>query len=263
MTPMRILVFGRNGQVARSLQALSSRHQIQTLGRNEANLMTQGAARIAIETARPDVVINAAAYTAVDKAEEEQAEAGQLNTHAPAEMAEAAKIANATFIHLSTDYVFDGALQDAYNESDPVNPLNVYGKTKRAGEDAVLKTNPKAIVLRTSWVFSAYGANFVKTMLRLGGEKENLNIVSDQIGGPTSAEDIAQTATAIAEQKHAGAKSAGLYHYQGTPAVSWADFARQIFEFADMNVAVSDIGTADYPTPARRPLHTVLDCAKE
>ena len=177
-------------------------------------------------------------------------------------MAAAAKLAGAQFFHISTDYVFDGAREDHYREKDETNPLGVYGKTKRDGEDAVLAAYDQAIILRTSWVFSEYGSNFVKTMLRLADERDRLTIVSDQIGGPTPAHDIARAILTIAEKKHRGAPGEGVYHYQGEPAASWADFSKAIFTAANLAVDVEPILTADYPTPAKRPLHTVLDCAR-
>lgn len=259
---MRILVFGKNGQVAQALQRLAPADSLVALDRDDVDLMEPGAARAAIEARRPDAIINAAAYTAVDRAEEEASAAGRLNADAPAEMAAAAKALGAVFVHLSTDYVFDGRTQVRLDENAPANPLNIYGASKRAGEKAVLAAYDQAVIVRTSWVFSETGANFVKTMLRLGAGRDALNIVADQVGGPTPAEDIARAVIAIAGKKHRGAPGAGLYHFQGAPAVSWAGFAEKIFEIAGANVKVSHIKTEDYPTPARRPLHTVLDCAR-
>ncbi len=258
---MRILLFGRNGQVARCLQEEAGDGLV-ALGRNAADLMHEGAAQTAIAAHSPDVVINAAAYTAVDKAEEEQDAAAQLNANAPGEMARAAIAAGAQFIHLSSDYVFDGLSETPYAETDIANPLNVYGRTKRAGEQFVLSENPQAIVIRTSWVFSEFGDNFVKTMMRLGAERDSLRIVADQIGGPTPARDIAKTLLAIAAKKHRGAPGDGLYHYQGAPTVNWADFAGKIFDYAELSVTVTPVTTAQYPTLAARPLNTHLNCGK-
>ena len=258
---MRRLVFGRNGQVARALKDIGG-DAVVTLGRDEADLMRPGAARDAIATQKPGIVINAAAYTAVDNAESDEGAARRLNCEAPEEMAAAAAEAGVPFIHISTDYVFDGATEGRLDEQAPVNPLNVYGRTKLEGERAVLKANFSAVILRTSWVFSEYGANFVKTMLRLAGERDALSIVADQIGGPTAAADIARAIIAIAGKKYRGAPGAGVYHFQAAPTVSWASFAEKIFEIAELPVKVSHIKTEDYPTPAKRPLNTVLDCAK-
>jgi len=259
---MRILLFGRNGQVARCFQEEAGAHHVVALSSGEADLMTPGAGAAAVSEYQPDVVINAAAYTAVDRAEEEQDAAMRLNADAVAELAKAAKAVGAPFIHISTDYVFDGANDTHYAEEAPTNPLNVYGASKRAGERAALEENPDAVIVRTSWVFSEYGGNFVKTMLRLGGERDALSIVNDQNGGPTAARDIARALLTIAEKKHRGASGEEIYHFQGAPTVSWAAFAAKIFEIAGADVNVTPIPTTDYPTPAARPLHTVLDCAR-
>lgn len=259
---MRILLFGRNGQLARCFQEEAGAHNVVALGSDEADLMTPGVGAAAVSEYQPDVVINAAAYTAVDRAEEERDAAMRLNKDAVAELAKAAKTVGAPIIHISTDYVFDGASDANYAEEAPTNPLNVYGASKLAGERAAIKENPGAVIVRTSWVFSEYGGNFVKTMLRLGGERDALSIVDDQVGGPTAARDIARALIVIAEKRHRGASGDGIYHFQGAPAVSWAAFAGKIFEIAGANVNVTPIPTADYPTPAARPLHTVLDCAR-
>ena len=260
---MRILLFGRNGQVARAFQEeASGAHEVIALGRAQADLMEKGAAQSAIKKHAPDIIINAAAYTAVDKAEEEKETAAQLNTAAAEEIATGARNFGGHLIHISTDYVFDGEKTEPYLEDDATHPLSVYGKTKCDGEAAVLKTSPEAIIIRTSWVFSEYGQNFLKTMLRLAGDRDALNIVDDQIGGPTAARDIARAALIIAGKKHRGARGAGIYHFQGSPAVSWAAFAAKIFEIAGADIAVNPIATTQYPTAAQRPVNTVLDCAK-
>ena len=260
---MRILLFGRNGQVARCfLEEAGGAHDVVALGSGETDLMKAGAGAAAVSEFQPDVVINAAAYTAVDRAEEERDAAMRLNADAVAELAKAAQASGAPFIHVSTDYVFDGASSSHYTEDATVNPLNVYGASKLAGERAALEENPDAVIVRTSWVFSKYGGNFVKTMLRLGGERDALSIVDDQVGGPTAARDIARALLAIAEKKHRGASGEGVYHFQGAPTVSWAAFAAKIFDIAGADVNVTPIPTADYPTPAARPLRTILDCAR-
>ena len=265
---MRILLFGRNGQVASALideapkkNGSDSLHLI-ALGSKETDLLQQGAATKAIQHYQPEFVINAAAYTAVDQAEDEQEAARRLNEAAPLEMAQAAKTIGAEFIHLSTDYVFDGEQLTPYAENDTVNPLNIYGQTKLAGERAVMKANSNAIILRTSWVFSEFGGNFVKTMLRLGATRNDLNIVDDQIGGPTAARDIASAILTIVSKLKGGATGHGVYHYQGAPTVSWADFARSIFEASKLDVKITGIPSSAYPTPARRPQNTILNCAR-
>lgn len=265
---MRILVFGKNGQVAHALRdaafcdAAGSTVTLTALGRDDADLLTAGIADAVINEQKPDVVVNAAAYTAVDKAETDKQAARRLNAEAPVEMAKAAKKVGAAFVHISTDYVFDGNTADPLAETAPVDPLNVYGASKLEGERRVIAANPGAVVLRTSWVFSEYGANFVKTMLRLAADRPKLTIVADQIGGPTPAHDIARTILTMAGQKYRGVNNAGLYHYQGAPGVSWAAFAEAVFDIAGVPVKVTPIKTIDYPTPAKRPLNTVLDCDK-
>lgn len=259
---MRILIFGRNGQVARALKEEAAAYEVATLGREHADLLNEGEAQKAVKGHAPDIIINAAAYTAVDKAEDEKDAAQRLNHAAAAEISRAANQAGAHLIHISTDYVFDGEKTEPYLETDETRPLSVYGKSKCDGEKAVLEACPEAIIIRTSWVFSEFGANFVKTMLRLSGERNALKIVDDQIGGPTSARDIARAAIVIAGKKHRGAPGSGIYHFQGSPAVSWAAFAAKIFEISGAEIAVNPIATTQYPTPAQRPLNTVLDCAK-
>jgi len=260
---MRILLFGRNGQVAHTLrEEAEGKFDLVICGSKETDLSRAHAAANSIRAHKPDIIINAAAFTAVDKAESETGLAARLNEAAVAEMAEAARDINAHFIHLSTDYVFDGKSETSYSEKSAVNPLNIYGASKRAGEKAALSANPQTIILRTSWVFSEYGANFVKTMLSLSRERDQLNIVGDQIGGPTAARDIAKAALTIAAKKHRGAPGAGVYHYQGAPSLSWADFARKIFDYSGRKTTVASILTSDYPTPAPRPLRTILDCAR-
>ncbi len=259
---MRILLFGKNGQVARNLRAEGSSFELLSLGSADCDLTAVGAGADAIERASPDIVVNASGYTAVDQAESEKGLAMRLNASAPAELAAAARESGARFIHLSTDYVFDGASEDAYDEKADAAPLNTYGQSKRDGEVAVLAAAPDSVIIRTSWVFSEYRANFVKTMLRLASERDELSVVDDQIGGPTPARDIARAVLTIASKFHRGADGEGLYHYQGAPAVSWADFAEKIFELARQNVEIRRIPTSEFPTPAERPLRTVLNCAR-
>ena len=261
---MRILLFGCNGQVARCIKdAASEKDEVIALGStNGGDLHSAGIADAAINAHRPDCVINAAAYTAVDRAENENDIAMRLNAAAVAEIAQSTKHNGIPFLHISTDYVFDGNQDDPYKESDPTNPLNVYGASKLAGEVAALENNKATVILRTSWVFSEYGTNFVKTMLRLATEHDALSIVDDQIGGPTSAHDIAHAVLSIAQKRHRGAAGDGIYHFQGAPAASWADFARKIFEFSESKTTVTPIPSAQFPTPAARPLRTVLDCAR-
>ena len=255
---MTILVFGKTGQVARELQALAP---VIALGRDEADLALPGACAAAVEHYAPTAVINAAAYTAVDRAEDEEELATQINGAAPTEMARACASRDIPLVHLSTDYVFDGSGEAPWRPDDPVAPISAYGRSKLAGEQGVAVAGGRYAILRTSWVFSAHGQNFVKTMLRLGDDRDQLRIVADQIGGPTPAAAIAQACLTIANQLAEDRAKAGTYHFAGAPDVSWADFARTIFAQAGLACDVADIGTADYPTPARRPANSRLDCS--
>ncbi|WP_299836386.1 dTDP-4-dehydrorhamnose reductase [uncultured Jannaschia sp.] len=255
---MTVLVFGRTGQVARELARASE--DVTCLGRGEADLSVPGACAAAIERMAPRAVINAAAWTDVDGAETSEAEATRINGDAPGEMARACAAAGIPFVHISTDYVFDGSGQTPWAPGDPTGPSGAYGRSKLAGEDAVREAGGQFAILRTSWVVSAHGRNFVTTMLRLGAERDALNIVADQIGGPTPARDIAGTCLTLAGSLSAGGPS-GTYHFAGAPDVSWAGFADAIFDAAGLDCVVTPIPSSDYPTPARRPLNSRLDCA--
>ncbi len=253
---MRIAVFGRTGQVALELARLGA----DCLGRDEADFTDPDAVRRAAERVEADAILNAAAYTAVDRAEGEEEIARTVNAVSVGALAEVAAARGLPFVHISTDYVFDGSGTAPRRPGDPVGPLGAYGRTKLEGERAVAAAGGAHVVLRTSWVFSAHGANFMKTMLRLGGERDRLRIVADQIGGPTPARGIAAACVRIAGALARDPALSGTYHYAGAPDVSWADFARAIFAEAGLSVAVDDIPTTDYPTPAARPLNSRLDC---
>lgn len=253
-----ILVFGRDGQVGRELTAHPG---VVSLGRAQADLSKPEACVAAIEAHAPEAVINAAAYTAVDRAEDELALATIINADAPTAMAEACKARDIPFVHISTDYVFDGSGDTPWNPKDPTDPQGAYGLSKRRGEEGVMAAGGRYAILRTSWVFSAHGANFVKTMLRLSEDRDALNIVADQIGGPTPARDIATACLTIARDLLRMPSHAGLYHYSGAPDVSWYDFATRIFDMAGRDIAVTPIPTSAFPTPAKRPLNSRLDCA--
>ncbi len=255
---MRLLVFGKTGQVARELQRL--RPEARFLGRDEADLLDPAGCAAAVLASDADVVINAAAWTAVDKAEAEETAATVVNGDAPAAMARAAANRGVPFLHVSTDYVFDGAGDRAFRPDDPTGPLGAYGRSKLAGEIGVRAAGGPHLILRTSWVFSAHGANFVKTMLRLGAERDVLRVVADQIGGPTPAAAIAEALVTAARALQAGA-AGGTHHFSGAPDASWADFARAIMDRAGLATRIEDIATSEYPTPARRPLNSRLDCA--
>lgn len=252
-----ILVFGKSGQLARELAGHAG---VTCLGRGQADLSNPEACAEAIRQAQPQAVINAAAYTAVDKAEEEEALATVINGAAPGAMAAVCAELGIPFVTVSTDYVFDGSGDAPWQPGDAPAPLNAYGRSKLAGEAAVRTAGGAFAVLRTSWVVSAHGANFVKTMLRLGRERESLSIVADQIGAPTPARDIAAACLAMAAQLQADPGKAGIYHLAGAPAASWAGFAREIFAQAGVDCAVEDIPTSAYPAPAARPLNSRLDC---
>ncbi|KFE35138.1 dTDP-4-dehydrorhamnose reductase [Thioclava atlantica] len=254
-----ILVFGESGQVARELQRLAP--DARFLGRNRVDLSDPEAAAEAIREMRPTAVINAAAYTAVDKAEEEEPLALKINGEAPAAMAGACAELGIPLVHIATDYVFDGSGEAPFSPADPTAPLGAYGRTKLAGEAGIRAAGCTHAILRTSWVFSAHGANFVKTMLRLSETRDRLRIVADQIGGPTPARAIAQACLTIADALQRTPDLSGIYHFSGAPDVSWAGFAREIFAQAARDVAVEEIPSSDYPTPARRPLNSRLDCS--
>ncbi|MBY6045896.1 dTDP-4-dehydrorhamnose reductase [Phaeobacter italicus] len=255
---MTILVFGETGQLARELAADET---VTCLGRDQADLSHPAACAAAIRQAQPQAVINAAAYTAVDKAESEEALASVINGVAPGAMAATCADMGIPFVTVSTDYVFDGSGDAPWQPGDATGPLNAYGHSKLAGEEAVRAAGGAYAILRTSWVVSAHGNNFVKTMLRLGRERDRLTIVADQIGAPTPARDIAAACLAMARQLAEDAGKSGTYHLQGAPETSWADVARAIFAEANITCQVEDIPTTAYPTPAARPLNSRLDCA--
>ncbi len=254
---MRVLVFGQTGQVARELARLLP--EARFLERGEADLMDPAACGAAVLASDAEVVINAAAWTAVDKAEAEEAAATVVNGAAPAAMARAAEAKGVPFLHLSTDYVFDGAGDQPFAPDHPTGPLGAYGRSKLVGEIGVRVAGGRHLILRTSWVVSAHGANFVKTMLRLGRERPALEVVADQIGGPTPAAAIAEALVGTARALREGA-AGGTHHFSGAPDASWADFAREIMAQARLACRIEDIPSADYPTPARRPLNSRLDC---
>jgi dTDP-4-dehydrorhamnose reductase len=255
---MKLLVFGRTGQVARELQRLAP--DATFLGREAADLTAPVACAAAVAATDADVILNAAAWTAVDKAETEEAAATLVNGDAPAAMARAAAAKGIPFLHISTDYVFDGTGDQPFAPDHPTAPLGAYGRSKLAGEQAIRAAQGAHLILRTSWVVSAHGANFVKTMLRLGRERESLTVVADQIGGPTPAAAIAQALLVAAEAMTQGAQG-GTHHFSGAPDTSWADFARAVMSKAGLPCRIDDIPTSDYPTPAKRPLNSRLDCS--
>ena len=263
---MKVLLTGANGQVGRCTQDVygGSGHELKALGRDALDISDAAAVAQTVKAFCPDVIINAAAYTAVDKAESEPELAYAINVAGPANLADAAAEVNALLIHISTDYVFDGTAHVPYFEGDETNPQGVYGQTKLDGEREVQRRCDRHIILRTAWVFSEYGNNFVKTMLRLGNERNELGVVADQVGCPTYAGDIATACLAIAQRVVEGNECYGIYHYAGDLAVSWHAFACAIFEEANNSGLLSEkpkvnaITTTDYPTPAARPAYSVM-----
>ncbi len=256
---MKILLFGQTGQLAREVQRRAGAVQLDVLGRDAADFTDPAACAARVMDTDAGAIINAVAYTSVDRAEADEETASCVNAHAPGAIARAAAARGIPLVHISTDYVFDGAGDKPFAPGDPVAPLGAYGRTKLAGEEAVRAAGGPHVILRTSWVVSAHGGNFVTTMLRLGAGRDRLTIVADQIGGPTPAADLADACLTIASQLIAAPAKSGSYHFSGAPDVSWADFAREIFAQANTSCTVEDIPSAAYPTPARRPMNSRLD----
>lgn len=261
---MRVLLFGPGGQVGTEIRrsALAAGAEVVPVGREICDLAASGAAARFIEASACEAVINASGYTAVDKAESEPALAAAVNAEAPAEMARACAELGIPFVHFSTDYVFDGKAKRPYRETDETAPLGVYGKTKRDGETGVIAAGGAYAILRLSWVFSAHGANFVKTMLRLSAERDRLRVVADQTGKPTPAAGAAAAGLVVARALAGDPMRSGVYHFAGDAATTWADFASAIFKAAGRKTTVERITTVDYPTPAKRPAYSVLDTEK-
>lgn len=261
---MRTIVLGSTGQVGSHLRDLLP--DAAFWSRADADLADPASVEAAVLAAAPSAIVNAAAYTAVDRAESEAALAWRVNAESVAAVARAATALDIPLLHVSTDYVFDGSSERSYLEHDATNPISVYGRTKLAGDLAAATLCPRSWILRTSWVFSEHGANFVKTMLRLGDERERLTIVDDQRGRPTYAGHIAETITALLARIKAGdAPLPGIHHVTGGPVATWFEFAGEIFEQAQARGLVArvpvlaPITTADYPTPARRPANSILE----
>jgi len=253
-----ILVFGCSGQVGHELAKLDG---VLALNRAEADLTDpEGCAR-QILNHRPTAVINAAAYTAVDNAETEEDLATLINAHAPVSMANACHDLSIPFVHISTDYVFDGSGQAPHIPDAPTNPVNAYGRSKQVGEDRITRSGAVYAILRTSWVVSAHGSNFVKSILRASQDRSELSVVDDQIGGPTPAVRIARACIKIAHDLVIDPSKQGIYHLSGQPDVSWFEFAKTIFDCTDREIALTAIQTSHYPTLAKRPANSRLDCA--
>jgi dTDP-4-dehydrorhamnose reductase len=258
----KILVTGANGQLGSELKELSSRYsQFEWVFADRSVLDLSDLTSISkvLDTIQPQIIINCAAYTAVDKAETETELAEVLNHQAVGILAQWSANHDSRLIHVSTDYVFDGNSSTALTEEAPTGPINVYGQTKLAGEQACLRENPNAIVIRTSWVYSRFGNNFVKTMSKLMQERDSLTIVNDQIGSPTYGADLAQAILTIITHSN---WQAGIYHFSNEGEISWYEFALAIQEIGGFNCALSGIPSSDYPTPAQRPHYSLLDKSK-
>ncbi len=263
-----VLVFGAEGQIGRELIALASRRKIAAVGlsRLDADITQAEAVRAAIERHRPGLAVNAAGYTAVDRAEGEPELARAANVEGPAILAAACARAGVPLVHLSTDYVFDGKKSGAYVESDPVAPLSVYGRTKAEGEAAVREAQPRHVILRTSWVYGVHGKNFLKTVLQLASERDEFPMVADQFGCPTATADIAEAILVLAPRLIADANVSGTYHFAGAGRTSWHGFATEIVAhqrpFTGRNPRVVPITTAGFRAAARRPANSVLDSGR-
>ncbi|MDC3248583.1 dTDP-4-dehydrorhamnose reductase [Gammaproteobacteria bacterium] len=266
---MKILVIGSKGQLGQCLkdQLAITAHDLVYTSRGQIDIAEFEVTKAQILEISPDIVINAAAYTAVDIAEEESQAADRINHLAVANIASICNKLNCWLIHVSTDYVFDGNSEVPFKEDNPTNPQGVYGSSKLKGEVAIEASGCKYLIIRTAWVFSEYENNFLKTMLRMGADHDELSIVGDQIGCPTYAQDIAMSIVSILPCLDLKGSSSGIYHYCGDEPCSWYDFARAIFSEAEVHGLktpsyVKSIKTSDYPTPAIRPAYSVLDCSK-
>lgn len=263
---LNVLQFGRSGQLGTELVAVLSRNpdiRATVLGRDEADFTDpSGIENAILKAGALDLVINAVAYTAVDRAEQEETLAYRVNAEAMDAMARACAARGVPLIHVSTDYVYDGAKSSPYVESDPTGPLNAYGRSKLAGENFIRDRLPAHVILRTSWVYSAWGRNFMTTMLRLGAERDEVPVVDDQFGAPTSARDLAEAIATIARRITGPMPQFGTYHYADAGETSWHGFAAEIFRQAGLKARAVPIPATEYPTPARRPANSRLDATK-
>lgn len=264
---MKILVTGAYGQLGNELKVLAEKdsdHQFLFTDADTLDITDKNQVRQFFEKEKPEFVVNCAAYTAVDKAEVETDLAQRINANAPALLAKYTTQFDCGFIHISTDYVFNGKSFIPYNENDPVQPESVYGKTKLAGENFVLSSESKAVIIRTSWLYSSFGNNFVKTMLRLGEERDLLKVVYDQVGTPTYAADLAKAVLSILTiyEKEPENFQPGIYHFSNEGVTSWYDFAKSIFEMSGLGCKVLPVLSDEFPTPAKRPAYSVLNKSK-
>ena len=257
---MKILITGARGQLGLTLTDVLSKHDLILTDREELDITNSGAVNKFVSKIKPDVIINAAAYTAVDQAESEKEIANKINVTGPKNLATEAKNVGAIFIHISTDFVLDGKKKTPYTENDQPKPLSIYGQTKYDGEKAVEQIGGKYYILRTAWLYSPYGKNFVKTIIKLGQEKDKLKVVADQIGCPTYSYDLASAIKNIIEKK--SAPPFGLYHFAGDGFCSWFEFAIQIVKLSAGKAKVFKTTAHEYGLPAARPAYSVLDCSK-
>lgn len=256
----KVIVLGGGGQLSQCIQNVQKVDlDIVYLNSTQANILEEGHLREVFKSYQPEVVVNCAAYTAVDMAEDELLKAAAINSQAPKLIAQLCMEYDAILIHISTDFVFDGTKTTPLTEKDFPNPINTYGKTKLLGEEAIIATLDKHVIIRTSWLYSEFGNNFLKTMMRLGLERKEMGIVFDQLGTPTYAMDLANVIIEIAQLEN---PAYGLYHYSNEGAASWYDFAHSIFKYANINIQLKPIRTFQYPTKATRPAYSVMDKTK-
>lgn len=255
---MNLIVIGKSGQLAQELARLAP-NQVTCLGRNDIDLLSYENVYTRLQEHKPSVVINASAYTAVDRAEQETTEAYNLNAKGVEILGKVCAQLGIPFVHVSTDFVFDGKSSTPYKETDPANPIGVYGNTKYQGEQLLLRVNPKAIIIRTSWVYGIFGQNFMKTMIRLSQERSELGVVNDQWGSPTSSKELAR---GILHAVHHPVWIPGIYHFTNSGTTTWFEFASNILKLAEATTTVKPISTNQYPTPAKRPEFSKLDTAK-
>jgi len=259
---MVVLVTGASGQLGQALQFIAGNHKIirfHFATSSEVDITDKKKLSEVFESVKPDFCINAAAYTAVDKAESEPDKATSINVDGVRNLAEICKTFHTTLIHISTDFVFDGSKNRPYLENDPTNPQSIYGITKRAGETAIESVLKEHFIIRTSWLYSQFGNNFMKTMLRLSKERDSINVVNDQMGTPTNAVDLAEVLIKIIFSE---SKAYGIYHFSNKGKASWYEFAKEIFRINEIDIQVNPIPTASFPTPATRPVYSVLNQSK-
>ncbi|MCW4469143.1 dTDP-4-dehydrorhamnose reductase [Flavobacterium sp. MFBS3-15] len=260
---MVVLVTGGNGQLGQALQALVPKHEknlkFYFAGSQEADITNKESLNAIFKKIKPDFCINAAAYTAVDKAESEPEKAHSINAEGATNLAEVCKEYRTTLLHISTDFVFEGQKKSPYTEKDETNPQGVYGLTKLQGELEIQNILPEHFIIRTSWLYSEYGNNFMKTMIRLAGERDSISVVDDQKGTPTNANDLA---AALVQMISSGIEEYGIYHYSNEGEGTWYDFAKKIFEVNNITIDLRRIPTSAYPTPAKRPEYSVMDKSK-